>query len=67
MHIRNSHSNIFEIKFIIFKLYFINKSNLKNTLTIIHLIKNHYRNIWNNWANRLAEIFLLSSCDKVGK
>ena len=34
---------------------------------IIKLLKNHYRNIWNNWANRLAEIFLLSSCDKVGK
>ena len=67
MHIRNSHNNIFEIKFIIFKAYFIKKSNLKNTLTITHLIKNHYRNIWNNWANRLAEIFLLSSCDKVGK
>jgi hypothetical protein len=67
MHIRYSNNNIFEIKFIIFKAYFINKSNLKNALTIIHLIKNHYRNIWNNWANILAEIFLLSSCDKVGK
>ena len=30
---------------------------------IIKLLKNHYRNIWNSWANRLAEIFLLLSDD----
>ena len=30
---------------------------------IIKLLKNHYKNIWNSWANRLAEIFLLLSDD----
>ena len=34
---------------------------------IIIFFKNHYRNIWNSWANRLAEIFLLLSNDKAGK
>jgi predicted transcriptional regulator len=34
---------------------------------IIKLLKNHYRNIWNNWANRLAEIFLLLSDHENGK
>ena len=34
---------------------------------IIKLLKNHYRNIWNNWSNRLAEIFLLLSDHETGK
>lgn len=34
---------------------------------IIKLLKNHYRSIWNNWANRLAEIFLLLSDDEERK
>ena len=31
---------------------------------IIKLLKNHYSNIWNNWSNRLAELFLLLSDDE---
>jgi len=34
---------------------------------IIKLLKDHYINIWNNWANRLAEIFLLLSDHETGK
>ena len=39
--------------------------NKKNTIIpkIVILLKNHYSNIWNSWANRLAEIFLLLSKD----
>ena len=34
---------------------------------IIKLLKNHYKSIWNNLANRLAEIFLLLSNDEERK
>ncbi len=34
---------------------------------IIHLIKNHYRYLWNNWANRLAEIFPILTDHEAGK
>jgi hypothetical protein len=39
--------------------------NKENTIipNIVILLKNNYSNIWNSWANRLAEIFLLLSKD----
>ena len=37
--------------------------NVNYVPEIIKLLKNHYKNIWNSWANRLAEIFLLLSDD----
>jgi hypothetical protein len=39
--------------------------NKENTIipNIVILLKNDYSNIWNSWANRLAEIFLLLSKD----
>jgi hypothetical protein len=40
-----------------------NNLNLSNNFKIIIFFKNHYRNIWNSWAKRLAEIFLLLSDD----
>ena len=67
MYIQNYKPKIVKRKYIIFKAYFFNKYNPKNILKIIHLIKNYYRNIWNNWANRLAEIFLLLSDHATGK
>jgi predicted transcriptional regulator len=35
--------------------------NVNYVPEIIKLLKNHYKNIWNSWANRLAEVFLLLS------
>ena len=67
MYIQNSKTEIVKRKYIIFKASFLNKYYLKNILKIIHLIKNYYRNTWNIWANRLAEIFLLLSDHEVGK
>jgi predicted transcriptional regulator len=43
------------------------KDDVNYVPEIIKLLKNHYRNIWNNWANRLAEIFLLLSNHETGK
>ena len=42
--------------------YFINP-NFNNIQEIVKLLKTHYKNIWNYWANRLAEMFLLLSND----
>jgi hypothetical protein len=39
------------------------KDDIQYVPEIIKLLKNHYKNIWNSWANRLAEIFLLLSDD----
>ena len=36
---------------------------LSYNFKIIIFFKNHYRNIWNSWTNRLAEIFRLLSDD----
>lgn len=41
-------------------------NNFNNIQEIVRLLKTHYKNIWDNWANRLAEIFLLLS-DEDGK
>ena len=38
-------------------------TNFNNTQEIVSLLKTHYKSIWNNWANRLAEMFLLLSND----
>lgn len=38
--------------------------NVNYVPEIIKLLKSHYKNIWNSWANRLAEIFLLLSVDE---
>jgi len=46
---------------------YIIKDDVNYVPEIIKLLKNHYRNIWNSWANRLAEIFLLLSNDEAGK
>jgi hypothetical protein len=40
-----------------------NNLSLSYNLKIIIFFKNVYRNIWNSWSNRLAEIFLLLSND----
>jgi hypothetical protein len=40
-----------------------NNLSLSYNLKIIIFFKNVYRNIWNSWPNRLAEIFLLLSDD----
>jgi hypothetical protein len=40
-----------------------NNLSLSYNLKIIIFFKNVYRNIWNSWANRLAEIFRLLSDD----
>ena len=38
--------------------------NVNYVPEIIKLLKSHYKSIWNSWANRLAEIFLLLSVDE---
>ena len=38
-------------------------TNFNNTRELVNLLKTHYKSIWNNWANRLAEMFLLLSND----
>ena len=38
--------------------------NVNYVPEIIKLLKNHYKSIWNSWANRLAEVFLLLSDDE---
>ena len=43
--------------------YFMN-DNVNYVPEIIKLLKSHYKSIWNSWANRLAEIFLLLSVDE---
>jgi predicted transcriptional regulator len=48
-----------------FTRYFVN-NNFKTIPVIIKLLQNHYSGIWNIWANRLAEFFLLLS-DEDGK
>ena len=40
-----------------------NNLSLSYNFKIIIFFKNHYRNIWNSWTNRLAEIFRLLSDD----
>ena len=40
-----------------------NNLSLSYNFKIIIFFKNHYRNIWNSWGNRLAEIFRLLSDD----
>jgi hypothetical protein len=40
-----------------------NNLSLSYNLKIIIFFKNIYRNIWNSWSNRLAEIFRLLSDD----
>ena len=67
MYIQNSNIKIVKIKYIIFKAWFQNKYNLKNSLKIIHLIKKYYRNTWNSRANRFVEMFILLSDHEVGK
>ena len=42
--------------------YSIN-TNFNNIQEIVKLLKTHYKSIWNNLANRLAEMFLLLSND----
>jgi hypothetical protein len=66
MHILNSRNKI-KTHYIVFTAYFINRYNLNNIQIKIHLIKNHYRHLWNNWANRLSEIFLLLPDHEAGK
>ncbi|HEX7142097.1 MAG TPA: winged helix-turn-helix transcriptional regulator [Nitrososphaeraceae archaeon] len=39
-------------------------NNVNYVPEIIKLLKSHYKSIWNSWANRLAEIFLLLSVDE---
>ena len=41
------------------------KDDVNYVPEVIKLLKNHYRSIWDSWANRLAEIFLLLSDDDV--
>src|SRR5215212_3827002 len=48
-------------KFIRYSMY---DDDINYIPAIIKLLKNHYSNIWNSWANRLAEIFLLLSDDE---
>lgn len=43
-----------------FTRYFVN-NNVRTIPAIIKLLKNHHSGIWNIWANRLAEFFLLLS------
>ena len=38
--------------------------NVNYVPEIIKLLKSHYKSIWNSWANRLAEIFLLLVVDE---
>ena len=40
-----------------------NNLSLSYNFKIIIFFKNHYRNIWNSWTTRLAEIFRLLSDD----
>lgn len=46
--------------------YSINK-NFNNVDKLNKLLKNHYKNIWNSWANRLGELFILLSDDEEDK
>ena len=46
--------------------YSINK-NFNNIDKLNKLLKNHYKNIWNSWANRLGELFILLSDDDEDK
>jgi hypothetical protein len=55
-------SKIVETNYKKFILPSKNKEN-NNSPKIVILLKNHYSNIWNSWANRLAQIFLLLSKD----
>ena len=41
--------------------------NAQNAKQIIKLLRNYYSNIWNNWSNRLAEMFILLSSNEDGK
>lgn len=43
-----------------FKRYFVN-DNIKTVPLVIKLLKSHYYSIWDIWAHRLAEFFLLLS------
>lgn len=43
-----------------FSIYFVNH-NVKTIPITVQLLKKYYSNIWNTWANRLAEFFLLLS------
>ncbi len=41
--------------------YSINNSEYSKIPEIIRLLQNYYKGVWDRWANRLAEIFLLLS------
>ena len=41
--------------------YSVNKSDYSNIPEITRLLQNYYKSVWDKWANRLAEIFLLLS------
>ena len=56
MHVLTVKNKVFISNYRKLLAYFI-----KNAPKKIRLLRNHYRNIWNSWANRLAEIFLLLS------
>ena len=43
-----------------FKRYSINEDFI-DISEIINLLRNYYLDLWNNWSNRLAEVFLLLS------
>jgi thymidylate synthase len=62
MHVLTFKNKVFKSNYRKLLAYFI-----KNPPKKIRLLKNYYRNIWNSWANRLVEIFLLLSNDEAGK
>ena len=41
--------------------YSVNNSEYSNLPEIIRLLQSYYKGVWDRWANRLAEIFLLLS------
>ena len=61
-----SYKMIMETKDGKYKRYTIT-DNAQNAKQIIKLLRNYYSNIWNNWSNRLAEMFILLSSNEDGK
>ena len=49
---------IYEIKDRRYKRYQLTGGNRNYSKSIVDLLKNYYPSIWDNWSNRLAEMFL---------
>ena len=61
-----SYNMIVEVQDGKYKRYTITK-NTQSVKQLIKLLQNYYSNIWNNWSNRLAEMFILLSSNEDGK